>query len=446
MQSLFFFLVAIAILVVIHEFGHFWVARKCGVKVLRFSVGFGKPLWSRTGADGTEYVLASIPLGGYVKMLDEREAPVAEHEQDAAFNRQPLFSRSAIVAAGPLANLLFAVFAYWMVFVIGIPGIKPIIGQLEANSVAEQSGLLAGDQITAINDSKVFTWSDTYRSLMNHSQTGDTVRVSVLGEDKSQQAVQLNLPQLSLEDSAKVLSHIGLMPYQPNIEPIIGKVVEGSPADKAGLQAGDRLLAYAGQQIDNWQDWVTLIQQHPEQDLLINIQRSGKTIAVNLTPEKDAQGVGKAGVAVDPSATEIPAELKTKQQYGPIDAIWQAVKQTWLLSSTTVSSIGGMLSGSVSTDNIGGPIAIAQIAGSSAHQGLLSFINFLAMVSISLGILNLLPIPVLDGGHLAMYLIEAVRGKPLSENAQLMGQKLGFLLLIMLMLLAFSNDLLRLFG
>lgn len=445
MQSLFFFIVALALLIVIHEYGHFWVARRCGVKVLRFSVGFGKPLWRRPGKDGTEFVIAPFPLGGYVKMLDEREGDVPEHELHRAFNRQSLSKRIAIVVAGPLANLLFAIVAYWFLLVSGIPGIKPVVGEVAPASIAAEAGLLAGDEILQVDGHDTPTWNATFKALMLHAERGEQTQITV-ASGGSELSHQLMVPKLGIDQAGQLLSRLGISPLRPDIKPVIGEVVADSPAEQAGLIPGDRLLSADGAPLDNWNDWVALIQDSAGKTLTIEISRNGEKQGLQLTPQATDNGQGRIGAGVDSELSQLPEELQAELRYGPLEAVPQAMVQTWQFTSSTMKSLWGMLTGEVSTDNLGGPISIAQIAGSSAEQGLISFVSFLAMISITLGILNLLPIPMLDGGHLAMFLIEAVRGKPLSEERQVKGQQIGLFLLLMLMFLAFFNDLTRLFG
>jgi regulator of sigma E protease len=447
MQSLFFFIVALSILVVIHEYGHFWVARRCGVKVLKFSVGFGQPLWKKQGHDGTEYILAAIPLGGYVKMLDEREGDVPGEQLSQAFNNKSLAARTAIIAAGPIANLLFAIFAYWLIFVIGIPGLKPIIDEIMVDSPASVAQFRAGDEIKRINGIQTPTWSSVRKILYKYSQSGGLVEITVdRGGIEVQRQLELAKLDLEFKQSKPILQELGFIPLQIDYKPIIGSIVSGEPAEKAGLQKGDELLSYKDRTISDWAEWVTLIRQNPNTDMPIEIVRKGKKIPLVLTPSKTESNLGKIGAGLDASQTEIPAYLQAELRYGPLSAIRYAVQETWDFSISTIKGIAGMLMGTVSSKNIGGPITIAQIAGASAEQGVISFIYFLAMISISLGILNLLPIPILDGGHLVMNLIEWIKGKPLSEHAQAQGQKVGMILLLSLMFLAFFNDLSRLFG
>ncbi|WP_330110929.1 RIP metalloprotease RseP [Methylophaga thalassica] len=445
MHSLIFFLIALAILIIIHEYGHFWVARRCGVKVLRFSVGFGKPIWQKVGKDGTEYVLAPIPMGGYVKMLDEREMPVSEEQAQFAFNRQSLAKRVAIVSAGPIANLLFAVLAYWILLVVGVSGIKPVIDDVRPASIAAEAGLHAGDEFLQIDGNDTPTWNSVYKALIQKAEYGEKIDITVSSASIKQEH-SLILPQVGLEQVGNILEQIGIEPLRPSIKPILGEVIPGSPAEKAGLKAGDMLVSAQQETIPSWNQWVELIQASAGKTLDIELLRDGDRLGLTLIPETGEDGKGRIGAAVDASQTAIPQELQAELRYGPIEAIKYAVIQTWDFSSSTLKSLWGMVTGKVSTDNLGGPISIAQIAGSSAEQGVMSFISFLAMISITLGILNLLPIPMLDGGHLAMFAFEAVRGKPISDTVQVQIQKVGFLVLIMVMFIAFFNDLSRVFG
>jgi len=447
MQSLFAFLLALAILIAIHEFGHFWVARRCGVKVLKFSIGFGKPLWQKIARDGTHYVVAMIPLGGYVKMLDEREGEVPADQINAAFNRKPLRSRVAIVAAGPIANLLFAIFAYWLVFIIGIAGIKPVINEVVADSPAEIAQLLPGDQIERINGDKTPTWSSVRNALTQIADKGGTAELTIVSEAGQQQR-KLEVAQHSIlsDKPISLLKQLGVTPVLYDLKPVIGTVVPNKPAQLAGLQTGDLVISTNDQAITHWAEWVEIVKANPNQLLNVEIERQGQQLILQLTPSKTDEGIGVIGVGVDASATPVPDALKAELRYGLFTGLVKAAETTWQMSSLTVRSFISMLSGELSTKNLGGPISIAQFAGASADRGLTAFFSFLAMISISLGILNLLPIPILDGGHLMMYFFEWVRGKPLSEQTQLKGQKIGLILLLALMLFAFFNDLSRLFG
>jgi regulator of sigma E protease len=447
MQSLLFFILALAILVVVHEFGHFWVARRCGVKVLKFSVGFGKPLWQRQGKDGTQYIVAAIPLGGFVKMLDEREGDVAAEDLDKTFNRKPLRSRVAIVAAGPIANLLFAVIAYWIIFIVGIPGLRSIIDEVAPESAAAYAQLIGGDEILRVDGRDTPTWNAVNKAMAHIAENGGIAEL-IVNTGGIELSRSMDIPKWQFDPAApeSLIQVLGLSPINIALKPVLGSIIEGGSADQAGLQVGDELISADDVPIDSWSGWVTLIRASPDSELSVKVKRSEQNISVILTPQRTADNVGKIGAGVDVSHTTMPADLEAELRYSPISALGQAVLETWQFSSSTVKSLGGMLLGTVSSKNIGGPITIAQYASASAERGLMSFISFLAMISISLGILNLLPIPVLDGGHLAMYFVEWLRGSPLSEQAQLQGQKVGIVLLLMLMFLAFFNDLSRLFG
>ncbi len=445
MQSLFYFIIALSLLVVIHEYGHYWVARRCGVKVLKFSVGFGKALWSRTGKNGTEFVIAALPLGGYVKMLDSRETDVSDAEKPLSFDQQSLGKRVAIVSAGPAANLLFAIFAYWLILVMGVPGSKPIIDEVVADSPAALAQLQSGDELIAINGQKTPTWNSVFQRWLNYAQDGDKVTITVLSGGISHEKT-LQLPEIGFDAAAALFKEVGITPYRPPMPAVLGQVMDDGAAAEAGLKAGDELISADDQTLADWQSWVTLLQASPNQTLRISFLRDGKLLDGELTPKPDEQGKGRIGAGVALSNQQLPAELQSELRYGPFAAIPEAALQTWSFSANTVASLWGMIQGNVSTDNLGGPISIAQFAGSSAQQGLISFIGFLAMISISLGILNLLPVPILDGGHLLMYFIEWIKGSPVSEAVQIQGQKIGLILLLMLMFFAFANDLTRLFG
>jgi len=447
MQSLLFFILALAILVVVHEFGHFWVARRCGVKVLKFSVGFGKPLWQKQGKDGTEYILAAIPLGGFVKMLDEREGEVAAEDLDKTFNRKPLSSRVAIVAAGPIANLLFAILAYWIIFIVGIPGLRSIIDEVAPETPAAYAQLSAGDEILRVDGRDTPTWSAVNKAMVHIAENGGIAEL-IVNTGGIELSRSMDIPKWQFDPSAQesLIQVLGISPINIALKPVLGSIIEDGAADRAGLHIGDELISADDVPIDSWSGWVTLIRANPDKELMVKIKRSEQNVSVILTPQRTGDNVGKIGAGVDVSRTSMPADLEAELRYSPLSALGQAVIETWQFSSSTVKSLSGMLIGTVSSKNVGGPITIAQYAGASAERGVMSFINFLAMISISLGILNLLPIPVLDGGHLAMFFVEWLRGSPLSEQAQLQGQKVGIVLLLMLMFLAFFNDLSRLFG
>jgi len=440
------FIVALGVLITIHEFGHFWVARRLGVKVLRFSVGFGNPLWRRVGRDGVEYVLAAIPLGGYVRMLDEREAPVDEAERHAAFNRQSLRTRTAVVGAGPLSNLLFAVLAYWAVFMIGDTGLKPLVGAVEEGSPAAEIGLRPGDEFMAVNGTATPTWERVLYALVDASMGDAEVRLDVRGEAGEDRQLYAGPNALAAMTEANGdLKKIGIEEARPRIAPRVGEVLAGEPAALAGLRSGDLILEVDGQPVAEWARWVDIIRDSPGRLLRVAIDRDGERLVLEIRPaskQMTAGTIGRigAGVKID---EDIMAPYRSEVRYGPLDAGAEALKKTWDVSVLTLRVVWGMLTGQMSVDNIGGPITIAKTAGQSASIGGVFFLKFLAILSISIGILNLLPIPVLDGGHLMFYAVEAVRGRPLSENAQLLGQKVGLVILVALMSLALYVDLTR---
>ncbi|MCU7844551.1 MAG: sigma E protease regulator RseP [Candidatus Thiodiazotropha sp. (ex Monitilora ramsayi)] len=454
MDSLLFtilsFIVALAILIAVHEFGHFWVARKLGVKVLRFSIGFGRPLWKRVGkVDDTEFVVAAIPLGGYVKMLDERESPVEPEEQARAFNRQSLPVRSAIVVAGPLFNFIFAIFAFWLIFVTGDTGLKPLVGEVAADSLAERAGFQVGDEVLAVAGEPTASWENVVYTLLAQSLDQDTLAISVRSETGYEEQRWLETQRLqALAEDGQVLKNIGLTPSLPVLPPVIGEVIRGEPADRAGLVSGDRIISVDGVAVESWKQWVEYVRERPGEKLSLTIEREGQTIDLSLTTAIMQDGdkpYGRIGAGVV-RPDGLMDDYRSVVRYGPIDALGQSVEKTWDLSVLMLRMLGKMLVGEVSVKNLSGPISIADSAGKSASYGAVYFIKFLAVVSISLGVLNLLPIPILDGGHLFFFLIEAIKGSPLSERFMEQGQKIGLLILLGIMSLAFYVDLNRFFG
>lgn len=448
LSSILFFIVTLGILVTIHEFGHYWVARKLGVKVLRFSVGFGKPLWSkRAGADQTEYAIGALPLGGYVKMLDENEGPVAEHEQHRAFNRQPVAKRFAIVFAGPLFNFIFAIVAYWLIFVMGVPGLKPLIGEVLDGSIAARAGLQAGDEIVAVEQQATPTWDSAVFGLIGQVLDQGTVDLTVRDENRATRELSLNLAGQSGLDRGNLLENLGLRPARPPLPALIGELEPNGAAAKAGLVPGDKIIAADGEPMRDWLAWASYVRDRPGRLIQVDVERQGKILRLEIRPEasKAAGGsVGRIGAAA--VLPEFPERLRTTVQYGPLEAVGQAFEKSWQITALTFQMLGKMIVGQASVENLSGPISIAQFAGDSASGGLVSFLRFLAIISISLGILNLLPVPLLDGGHLMYYLIEAAKGSPVSARAQLVGQQLGIILLMGLTILAVYNDLTRVFG
>ncbi|WP_431066607.1 RIP metalloprotease RseP [Methylotuvimicrobium sp.] len=449
MSTLFYFIVAIGILVSFHEFGHFWVARKTGVKVLRFSVGFGKVIWSyQKSPASTEYVISAIPLGGYVKMVDEREGKVVDEDLPFAFNRQPLWARSAIVAAGPLFNLMLAVLFFWIVLFIGETGLRPIIGHVETGTLAAEAGLLEGEEIVAVDQKNTATWSEVIESIFSAAMTGrESVDVTVKNIDEQQHSRLINLPEELRSEPDKLYDKLGLKPWMPQLRPVVGRVLEGMPAADAGLQSGDLIVSANGEPINTWLQWVDYVQNSPGRVIDLTIERQGVQLSLEITPQKVVEKdevVGKIG-----AAAEIPEDLMASLQVRNDLPLWPAltgaVSRTVFFSTATLKMMGQMIVGNASVKNLSGPISIAQFAGLSAERGFVEFLSFLAKVSISLGVLNLLPIPVLDGGHLLFFAIEAIKGSPVSEKFQVVLQQVGILLLLSLMVLALFLDLERLF-
>lgn len=448
LHTLFYFIVAIGILVAFHEFGHFWVARKVGVKVLRFSIGFGKVLWSyqKNPAD-TEYVLSAIPLGGYVKMVDEREDEVAPEDLPYSFNRQTVWARTAIVAAGPLFNLMLAVILFWGVLVIGETGIKPILGAVEQGTLAAQAGFQEGDEITAVNDKLTPTWIEAMESIVSFALEGDqTITVNVT-HDSGPATRILTLDEQDKIDAAAFYKRLGFKPWSPSLKPIIGRVLPDSSALAADLRKGDLIISADNTAIKDWQQWVEIIKAHPDIAIHLIIERDGARMPISITPKATQVGEkteGKIGAGVF-VPEDLMKAITVDRALSPIDAIPAAFKTTYFYCTSTLKMMGRMLIGKASVENLSGPISIAQYAGQSADMGFVAFIKFLGLVSVSLGVLNLLPIPVLDGGHLLFFALEAILRKPVPEKVQLFFQQVGLTLLMLLMAIAMFVDVQRLF-
>jgi regulator of sigma E protease len=446
LHTILWFLVAIGILVVVHEFGHYVAARLAGVKVLRFSVGFGKPLLSRRfGRDQTEWTLAALPLGGFVKMLDEREGEVPVAEAHRSFNRATVWRRIGIVIAGPTANFLLAIVFYWALLMHGLPALKPMIGEPPAGTPAAQAGLVAGDEIRSVNGVDTPSFQDLRLNLLRAGVAGDVLTLELAGG----RSVQLDASKLETENLERdVLRPLGIVRYDPEIDPVIGQVLPDGAAARAGFQSGDRLIAADGEAVASWQDWVQRIRQHPSTPIRIEYVRQGQRGELTVIPDAVVEGgerIGRigAGPQVDEAAL---ATLMTEVRYGPLEALWQGTVKTLDMSLFTLEMMGRMVLGQVSWKNLSGPLTIADYAGQSATLGWVSFVGFLALVSVSLGVLNLLPIPLLDGGHLMYYVAEALTGRPVSERTMEIGSRIGMALLMLLMSFALFNDLRRLLG
>lgn len=442
------FVVALGILITVHEYGHFWVARRLDVKVLRFSIGFGKPLWMRrVGKDEMELVIGAFPLGGYVKMLDESEGKVPPKEVHRAFNRQKIWKRMAIVVAGPLFNFLFAILAYWMIYTLGVDGIKPEVGKVVEGSMAQQAGFRAGDVILSIDGKKVQSWD--HRRLYLFQRALDRAHIMIEVRDTQGQVKlrEMDLSSFPLQEvNASLLERgFGLIGFVPEPLPVIG-AMEPGPAARVGMKVGDRLVEVNRLKVHTWENLVALISESPGKPIRITVERDGARLDFDVTPESVAQGSKTIGrINIRPQFSDIPDEMRVKVRFGIAEALAEGIGNTWAMSVLTLEMLYRMLKLEVSARNISGPITIAQYAGYSAKVGFEQFVLFLGVISISLGVLNLLPIPVLDGGHLMYYIIEAVKGSPLPERVLMIGQQIGVALLVGLMVLAFYNDLTRIF-
>ena len=447
-QTVVAFIVALGVLIVVHEYGHYLIARLCRVKVLRFSVGFGRPLalW-RLGPDRTEWVIAAIPFGGYVTMLDEREGPVEPAELARAFNRQSVWKRFAIVIAGPLFNFLFAVLVYAGLFMHGLPEARPILGAPPAGTLAAAAGIQAGDTVRAIDGEPIATWQDLRWRVLQAALERRSVQLETENQRGHLAAAKLDLSGFPSGDvETDVLEKIGLRLHRPPLEPVLGQVLAGGAAERAGLQSGDRILRVDAKPIENWDAFVAAVRSRPGSALNITFERAGAEQTAQVVPEAVSAGSARIGrIGAGPRQPEGYADrLLIRVQHGPVASLSRAVAKTADIALFSLKMLGKMLIGEVSWRHLSGPVTIADFAGQSASLGWVSYLTFLALISISLGVLNLLPIPLLDGGHLMYYGIEIIKGRPVSERFMELGQRVGLALLLVMMAFAFYNDLNRL--
>lgn len=451
MNILFIIVAAILLLgplIAIHEFGHYWVARKLGVKVLVYSIGFGPTLLKWTSKkSGIQYQLSALPLGGYVKMLDEREGDVAEADLPYAFNRQSPWKRIAIVAAGPLINLLFAIVLFWILFLPSQEQLNTRIGKVLPNTPAAQVDLHVGDKVLTVDGEQTSTWEKLNFALVDRA--GETGQILMtVDRDGTQKSVALPIHNFLKDQSQSALDILGFLPYRPQMPAVIHQLSEDGAAIRQGMKVGDQILSINGIKMNDWFDVVDVVQKSPEKLLNIDVLRNGQMVHLQVMPQgkRDNMGntTGMLGVQSNPAKVNIPNEYKQMIQYNPAQALVMAVDKTTQISGMILNSIVKMFRGLIGLENLSGPITIAKVAGQSAEMGWQTFISFMALMSVSLGILNLLPIPMLDGGHLVYYFIEAIRGKPVSEQIQMMGLKIGMVLLGSMMLLALFNDFMRL--
>ncbi len=458
MMTILAFVGAIALLVTFHEFGHYWIARRCGVKVLRFSLGFGKVIYSkRFESSDTEWVVSAIPLGGYVKMVDEREGAIAAEDIPYAFNRKPVLQRMAIVVAGPLANFLLAIVLYCAMFMVGVPGLKPILGEVSPGSPAAMAQMQAGETIVSVDGEKIPSWQQLHWQLLDavlkqgSKQTlqQDKVEIKTLTTQHETRVYLLDVSSIEAKDlEGNFLDKLGLQPYQPLVLPVIGKLTENGVAQRAGLKTGDKILRANNVSVKVWSEVVEIIRSHSNQTVQLEVQRGEATLTIAVVPQAEqgaAKPVGKIGVAPQVNEAEWQA-MFTEVSYAPVEAITQSIRKTWQTSIISLKMMGKLVMGEISAKNISGPLTIADYAGQSAAIGVAAYLGFLALISISLGVMNLLPIPLLDGGHLLYYAAELIKGSPVSEKTWEIGQKIGIAILGTLMTFAIFNDVNRLFA
>ena len=442
LSTLFYFFLALMLLITIHEYGHFLVARLCGVKVLRFSFGFGKVLFSRHDKHGTEFAISVLPLGGYVKMLDENEGEVADNERPFAFNNQSVYARIAIVLAGPLFNFLFALFAFWLIAMIGVLSLAPIIGKVSPQSIAATAGLTEKDEIIAFNNTPINSWHDFQYALIPQLGSHETITLRVQSKASSKpKTVLLPLAQWHPDTDEDPLTSFGITPFVPSIPPIVGEVVPKSVAQQAGFLPKDTITAINGNPVNDWLQLVDTIRHHPGQKIVIQISRNTHSQPITVIPATQTVNGNQEGyIGLRSVQPHWPQKWVRFERHGPLSAARIAFEQTVDLTAATFTMFGRLLTGQLGLQNLSGPIGIAEGAGNSGRSGLTSYLSFLGFISISLGVLNLLPIPLLDGGHFAYYLFELIRRKPLSDRSKSVGFYMGFILIAMLMFMAIFND------
>lgn len=435
------FVLAFGLVVTFHEFGHFWVARRFGVHIKTFSVGFGKPLWSWIGKDRTQYQVAAIPLGGYVSMLDHEQDAVSEQELQGSFRIKPVYQRFLIVLAGPMANFVFAVFVLWLMLMLGTITMKPVLGEVETDSVAAQAGLQKEDVILAINGYRVQDWQDVSMRLASYIGD-DTVELLVRTAQGIEQQKKLHIENWTFDPDEGLFSPLGIQPYRPEVSRVIGQVQKNSAAELAGVQVGDEIIAIDQYSMDQWEQIREYIGQRAGQQVQVEVLRDGNAL-IYYPVLHDYQGRGTLGIA--PYIEPFPEQFVHIQQQGPLQALPDAIERTWVLTALSFAMVKKLITGDISLQSISGPVGIAQGAGQHARHGVAAFLSFIALISVSLGVLNLLPIPMLDGGHLAFYIVEWVRGKPVPQAIQNVFFRIGLIALMLLMTIAFSNDFKRLF-